>query len=214
MSCRLQLPVFSHVMFLQLVQFTHIHVCLMFWVRQRVQRLAQPRSLATAFPPQHTKHSVGFTGLALWVYATLVVLGGWVGSLHRCARLIWSVMTGSYVWWSVTATTLGFDSWRCSFLLAGFQQLQQMPCFEMECFQCKLDFVSSRFVVISNAFLFVVLAVVFGLHLFLNWKHLELWSNGFSLQWIFLNGTFSTFGFTLPFGESSLFDREHPAYRV
>jgi hypothetical protein len=51
MSCRLQLPVFSHVMFLQLVQFTHIHVCLMFWVRQRVQRLAQPRSLATAFPP-------------------------------------------------------------------------------------------------------------------------------------------------------------------
>ena len=42
-----------------------------------------PIQLATASPPQHTKHSVGFTGLAVWVYATLAVLGGWVGSLAR-----------------------------------------------------------------------------------------------------------------------------------
>ena len=31
-------------------------------------------------PPSHTTHSVGSTGLALWVYAVCGVWGGWVGS--------------------------------------------------------------------------------------------------------------------------------------
>ena len=33
-------------------------------------------------PPSHTTHSVGSTGLALWVYAVCGVWGGWVGSLR------------------------------------------------------------------------------------------------------------------------------------
>ena len=32
--------------------------------------------------PSHTTHSVGSTGLALWVYAVCGVWGGWVGSLR------------------------------------------------------------------------------------------------------------------------------------
>ena len=40
----------------------------------------------------HPPRKLSFTGLALWVYATLVVLGGW-GLLHRCA-LSWPAIDG------------------------------------------------------------------------------------------------------------------------
>ena len=36
-------------------------------------------------PPSHTTHSVGSTGLALWVYAVCGVWGGWVGSFALVA---------------------------------------------------------------------------------------------------------------------------------
>ena len=63
-------------------------------------------------PPQHTKHSVGFTGLALWVYATLVVLGGWVGSLALlCINCFWPGGTGSCVWKSKASTAFIFGGW-------------------------------------------------------------------------------------------------------
>ena len=90
------------------VQFTRIHVYDA-WFLVFIQ-------LATASPPQHTKHSVGFTGLALWVYATLVVLGGWVGSLaQRCTFL------AGDCWRSLVLgfTSLPFDKWHVQFCSAG-----------------------------------------------------------------------------------------------
>ena len=66
---------FQRLQVFHVVQFTRIHV--------DVSGFSFTYNSRPRPPPQHTKHSVGFTGLALWVYATLVVLGGWVGSLAR-----------------------------------------------------------------------------------------------------------------------------------
>ena len=113
-----------------------------------------------------------------------------MGSLHRCARLIWSVMTGSYVWWSVTATTLGFDSWRCSFLLAGFQQLQQMPCFEMEMLSVQIGF---RFFQICRHFQRVFICGACCRFWFTPFSQLETF--GTLVKWFFFAVDFSEWDF-------------------
>ena len=71
---------FQRLQVFHVVQFTRIHV--------DVSGFSFTYNSRPRPPPQHTKHSVGFTGLALWVYATLAVLGGWWGLLRGCA-LAW-----------------------------------------------------------------------------------------------------------------------------
>ena len=85
----------------------------------------------TYFPPprSHTTHSVGSTGLALWVYAVCGVWGGWVGSfrvgLRHSLRVCYNFrytrrvehfavscdVSFSYIWMSI-AVSCG-ETFRC-----------------------------------------------------------------------------------------------------
>ena len=99
-------------LWLQLVQFSRIHVHVMFEFVERMMFLRFAETSRPRPPPQHNKYSVGFTGLALWVYATLVVLGGWVGSLALwCINCFWPGGTGSCVWKSKASIAFIFCGW-------------------------------------------------------------------------------------------------------
>ena len=64
----------------------------------------------------HPPRKLSFTGLALWVYATLVVLGGWVGSLAQMCTFLAVDCWRSLV---LGFTSLPYDKWHVQFSNAG-----------------------------------------------------------------------------------------------